>query len=411
MKSTAENWKNKTVLFLGSQTISLFGSSLVQYAITWYITLTTQSGAMMTVSILCGFLPTFILSPFAGVWADRYNRKRLIIYADALVAVSTLFLAIMFFNGYQSLWLIFAVSGIRAVGTGIQSPAVGAILPQIVPTEKLTRVNGINASLQSSTMLVSPVVSGALMSLSSVENIFFIDVFTAAAAISILLFFLKIPLHAKAGEKQTVGYFHDLRMGFDYIRNHPFVKRLFVYYAVLFVLVSPVAFLTPLQVTRSFGPDVWRLTAVEIAFSVGMMGGGAVIAAWGGFKNRIYTMAMASVMVGAGTLALGVTSLFGLYLAFMGLTGLAVPLFNTPATVLLQEKVEEDYLGRVFGVLTMISTSMMPLGMLFFGPLADHIQIEWVLLATGTMLAAQGFFLLGSRKLLREGYKPGNHIQ
>jgi DHA3 family macrolide efflux protein-like MFS transporter len=200
-------------------------------------------------------------------------------------------------------------------------------------------------------------------------------------------------------------------MGFDYIRNHPFVKRLFVYYAVLFVLVSPVAFLTPLQVTRSFGPDVWRLTAVEIAFSVGMMGGGAVIAAWGGFKNRIYTMAMASVMVGAGTLALGVTSLFGLYLAFMGLTGLAVPLFNTPATVLLQEKVEEDYLGRVFGVLTMISTSMMPLGMLFFGPLADHIQIEWVLLATGTMLAAQGFFLLGSRKLLREGYKPGNHIQ
>ena len=321
MKSTAENWKNKAVLFLGSQTISLFGSSLVQYAITWYITLTTQSGVMMTVSILCGFLPTFILSPFAGVWADRYNRKRLIIYADALVAVSTLFLAIMFFNGYQSLWLIFVVSGIRAVGTGIQSPAVSAILPQIVPTEKLTRVNGINASLQSSTMLVSPVVSGALMSLSSVENIFFIDVFTAAAAISILLFFLKIPLHAKAEEKQTVGYFHDLRMGFNYIRNHPFVKRLFVYYAVLFVLVSPVAFLTPLQVTRSFGPDVWRLTAVEIAFSVGMMGGGAVIAAWGGFKNRIYTMAMASVMVGAGTLALGVTPLFGLYLAFMGLTG------------------------------------------------------------------------------------------
>lgn len=403
MLRSSENWKNKTALFLGSQTISLFGSSLVQYAITWYITLTTQSGVMMTVSILCGFLPAFILSPFAGVWADRYNRKMLIIYADALVAASTLFLAIMFFNGYNALWLIFVVSGVRAVGTGIQSPAVGAILPQLVPTDKLTRVNGINASLQSSTMLVSPVVSGALMTLSSVENIFFIDVFTAAAAISILLFFLKIPLHAKAGDQQTVSYFEDFKLGFHYIRNHPFVKTLFVYYAVLFVLVSPVAFLTPLQVTRSFSPDVWRLTAVEIAFSAGMMGGGAVIAAWGGFKNRIHTMALASFMVGAGTFALGFTPLFGLYLAFIALTGLAVPLFNTPSTVLLQEKVEEDYLGRVFGVLTMISTSMMPLGMLLFGPLADNVRIEWLLLATGALMVAQGFFLLGNKKLVREG--------
>lgn len=283
---------------------------------------------------------------------------------------------------------------------------MSAILPQLVPRDKLTRVNGINASLQSSTMLVSPVVSGALMTLSSIENIFFIDVFTAAAAISILFFFLKIPLHAKAGAKQTVGYFEDLKRGIRYIMNHSFIKMLFIYYAVLLVLVSPVAFLSPLQVARSYGPDVWRLTAVEVAFSVGMMGGGAIIAAWGGFKNRIRTMALASFMVGAGTFALGFTPLFAVYLAFIALTGLAVPLFNTPATVLLQEKVEEDYLGRVFGVLTMISTSMMPLGMLLFGPLADHIRIEWLMIATGALMAVQGFFLLGNRKLIKEGLPP-----
>lgn len=73
------NWKKNISLFLGSQAISLFGSSLVQLAIMWYITLTTQSGVMMTISIICGFLPTFILSPIAGVWADRYNRKTLIL--------------------------------------------------------------------------------------------------------------------------------------------------------------------------------------------------------------------------------------------------------------------------------------------------------------------------------------------
>lgn len=78
LESNIKNWKRDVILFLVGQTISLFGSSLVQYAIMWHITLETQSGTMMTIFIICGFLPTFFLSPFAGVWADRYNRKKLL---------------------------------------------------------------------------------------------------------------------------------------------------------------------------------------------------------------------------------------------------------------------------------------------------------------------------------------------
>lgn len=400
-----QNWKKKTVLFLSSQTVSLFGSSLVQYAITWYITLSTQSGAMMTISILCGFLPAFILSPFAGVWADRYNRKFLIVSADALVAVSTLLLAIMFLNGFSEFWLIFVVSAVRAVGTGIQGPAVGAILPQIVPAEKLTRVNGINSTLLSLTTLASPVISGALLAMSRIEYIFFIDVITAAIAITIMLAFLEIPVHAKAAEKQKISYFDDMKQGFAYIKNHRFLMQYFLFYAILFILVAPVAFLSPLQVTRTFGGDVWRLTAVEIAFSVGMMIGGALIASWGGFKNRIHTIVLAAVIFGAGTFALGVVPVFWIYLVFMGLTGITMPLFNTPSTVLLQEKVEENFLGRVFGIMVMISTSMMPLGMLIFGPIADIIKIEWLFIGTGLLVIAQGFIVLGSKVLIQAG-KP-----
>lgn len=101
------NYKRDTFLFLSGQTISLFGSSLVQYAIMWHITLETKSGLMMTIFIICGFLPTFFLSPFAGVWADRYNRKMIIILADAFIAIVTLVLAILFMNGYDDLWLLF----------------------------------------------------------------------------------------------------------------------------------------------------------------------------------------------------------------------------------------------------------------------------------------------------------------
>jgi DHA3 family macrolide efflux protein-like MFS transporter len=397
------NWKKNITLFLVGQTISLFGSSLVQYAIMWYITLTTQSGVMMTISIVCGFLPTFFLSPFAGVWADRYNRKLLIVLSDSLIAISTLIMAILFMAGYDALWLLFLMSAIRALGTGIQTPAVGAFIPQLVPEDKLTKVNGTNGSIQAFIMLVSPMASGALLTVATIETIFFIDVITAAIAVVTLLLFLRVPVHAKALEKQTASYFSDMRQGFLYIKNHDYVKQFFLFCAFFFILAAPVAFLTPLQVARSFGDEVWRLTAIEITFSIGMMAGGIFMASWGGFANKIHTMTLSCLMIGACTFALGVIPVFWIYLVFMGLVGVAMPVFNTPSTVLLQEKVESDYLGRVFGVLGMISSSMMPLGMLVFGPISDVIQIEWLLIGTGVLLFIQGFFLVGNKVLVAAG--------
>jgi len=376
---------------------------LVQYAIMWHITLTTQSGVMMTIAIVCGFLPTFFLSPFAGVWADRYNRKGLIVLADAFIAVATLVLAILFLLGYKALWLFFVMSAVRALGSAVHTPAVGAMIPDIVPEDKLTKVNATQGTIQAFVMLVSPMVSGALLTLAPIETIFLIDVVTAAIAIVTLLAFLHVPVHAKAMEKPTTSYFSDLREGFAYIKSHDYVKTFFVFCAFFFVLVAPVAFLTPLQVTRSFGDDVWRLTAIEITFSIGMMLGGGVMASWGGFRNRVHTMTLSSLVIGACTFALGFTSVFWIYLIFMGFVGVAMPMFNTPSTVLLQEKVEADFLGRVFGVLGMISSSMMPLGMLVFGPIADIIRIEWLLMGTGFLMFFQGFFLIGNKVLVEAG--------
>jgi len=399
-----ENWFKNIILFLSSQTISLFGSSLVQYAIMWHITLTTESGLMMTLYIICGFIPAFILSPVAGVWADRYNRKMLIILADGLIATATLILAILFFMGFDAIWLLFVMAAVRAFGTGIQMPAVGAILPQIVPKDKLTKVNGVNGSIQAIIMFVSPMVSAALLGFATIETIFFIDVITAAIAI-ITLLALKISVHEKAAEKQTTSYFSDFKQGLQYVNNHTFLKSFFIFFAVFFVLMAPAAFLTPLQVTRSFGDDVWRLSAIEIAFSIGMMVGGGIIASWGGFENKIKTLGFASVIMGVCTFALGIVPNFWVYFAFMALFGVAMPIFNTPATVLLQEKVEEDYLGRVFGVMGMISTSMMPLGMLIFGPIADIIKIEWLLLGTGIFIIILAIFMSRNKALIEAG-KP-----
>lgn len=405
MKSE-QSWKKQAALFLVSQNISLFGSMLVQYAIMWHITLTTQSGVMMTISILCGFIPTLIISPFAGVWADRFNRKRVIVISDAIIAIATLGMAISFALGFDAMWQLFAVLVIRSFGTGVQTPAVSALLPQIVPPEQLTRVNGIQNSIMSVVTIASPMLSGALLVVSPIQHIFLIDVSTAAVAIGILLLFLHVQSPERTIPDGPISYLNDLRDGIRYIRKHDFIHILFAYCALFFVFFAPVAFLTPLQTTRSYGPDVWRLTAIEVAFSGGMMLGGLLIASWQGFSNKLHTMVFSLIVSGVCIVALGLTPPFWLYLAGMALMGITMPLFNTPFTVLLQQKVDEQYLGRVFSVFTMISSSAMPLAMLAFGPLADIIQIEWMLLITGALLAGEAFLMLRNKRLMQAGL-PG----
>lgn len=402
MKNPSEIWKKRTFLFMTSQAISLFGSSLVSYAILWRITLDTQSGAMMTLYLLFGFLPTFFLSPFAGVWADRYDRKRLIMFSDGAIALATLLLAVLFLSGIQSLWLLFVIPLFRALGSAVQTPAVNSFLPQIVPEDKLMKANGLFTSMNSAITLVSPMVSGALMSFAPLPVILMIDVVTALAAILVMLS-LKVPVQAKAGDGEDKKYWQNLAAGIRYIRHHEYLGRFFIFITFLYFLVTPVAILTPLQVTRSFGGDIWRLTAIEVVFSVGMLGGGLLIAAWGGFRNRMRMMAFATLIIGATTLLLGVVQNFWIYLFIMAIVGITLPLFNTPATVLLQEKVDSNYLGRVFGVMGMIASGVMPVAMLAFGPLADAVSIEWLLVGTGVLLAVLALLLTRNKALTLAG--------
>ncbi|QQR42622.1 MFS transporter [Myxococcus xanthus] len=405
------SWKRNTALFLGSQALSLLGSSLVQYALLWQVTLQTRSSVMMTLYIVAGFLPTFILSPFAGVWADRYDRRKLIVLADAMIALVTLALAVVFTLRGTELWLFFLAAAIRSVGTAVQQPAVGALLPQLVPEDQLMRVNSIQGTLHSVNMLGAPALAGFLMSVAPLQVLFYIDVVTAALAITLVTLFVQVKPRPRAPEQEGASQLTEIRDGFRYIRSHAHLVPFFGYLGFIMVLITPAAFLTPLQTARSFGDEVWRLSAIEMVFSVGMMLGGAALAAWGGFNSRMRTMVASNLIMGACTVALGVVPHFGVYLAAMGIFGVALPLYNTPAMVMLQERVEPAYLGRIISVMTMVSTSLMPLAMLLFGPLAEVVSIERLLQVTGVLVILLGLLTPLHRRLMSFGEPKSPPVQ
>jgi DHA3 family macrolide efflux protein-like MFS transporter len=407
------NWKKNIVLFLSGQALSLFGSGLVQYAILWHLILKTQSASMMTVFALCGMLPTFLISPFGGVFADRFNRKYVINGADTSIALASLVAAIFFLSGFDSIAVLLVCAVVRALGQGVQLPAVSALIPQIVPEKHLTRINGINSSIQSGILLLSPIASGALLILAPIAYIFFLDVITAAIGIGIVFFLVKVPPvpkndnEASAVEiKQSpfITYFFELKQGFGYMAKHGLIMRLILMYALIFFVYSPLAYLTSLQVTRDFGADVWRLTAVEVTFLTGMTAGGILLSVWGGLKNRIHSIMLVTILQGIGTIALGLITNFWVYAALMAYLGFTTPFLSTPFTVLLQEKSEPEYMGRVFGVFTMAATLMMPAGMLIFGPLGDIIAIDTILIGSGTVMLVLSLPFATS-KILREAGK------
>lgn len=384
-------WQKKAAIFLGGQAFSLFGSMLVMYAILWHLTLTTQSGVLLTVMTLASILPQILISLFAGVWADRYPRKLLIIASDGLTAGATLILALVFLSGYRELWLIFTVAAVRSVGAGIQAPAVNALLPEIVPEDKLIKVNSINGTIQPVVSIISPVASGALMTLAPIEAIFFVDVVTALAAISLMLT-LKVPARSyqPAGSGSYLG---DLRSGWRYIRRSSRLKSLLVFFAVTMFLVMPAAFLTPLLVARTYGDEVWRLTANEVAFFGGSIAGGLVMTAWGGFRNRFRTLALSTVLWGFLFAGLGLAREFNLYLVLMFLSGVPMPFYSASAITLMQEMVRSEMQGRVFGVQQLITNAAMPVGMLLFGPLADRVAVEILLVAASALMVVPGLWL------------------
>lgn len=372
--------------FLTAQMISLLGSSLVQYAIIWHITLSTSSGRMLTISTLCGFLPQILISLIAGAWIDRYDRKKLIMAADAAIAVSTLFLAVAFLAGYRFNWALFTVLAIRSAGTGIQSPAVNAIIPQIVPQEKLLKINGINSTLSSLMMFLSPAVSGAILTIASLEVTLFIDVITAIIGISITAAIYIRPYEQT--EKSEGSSLKEIRKGFSYLKENRFIKRLLVYQLLILFLISPSAFLTPLMVSRTFGLEVWRLTASEMTYSLGMVLGGLLIASWGGFRRKINTTMLAGAVYGVLMIGLGNAPGFLCYLMCNTLIGITAPCYNGPITVIIQEKVEPHMQGRVFSFMQIATSCALPLGMVFFGPLADLISVQ-------VLLSVAGFFVAG----------------
>lgn len=381
-----EDWKKPFFILWTGQAFSLLGSSLVQFGLIWYLTSTTDSAVVLTTATLVAMLPGVFLAPFAGALVDRWNRKKVMIIADSVVALSTLVLVILFWLGIIEVWHIYVISFVRGLGGTFHWPAVQSSTSLMVPVKHLSRVQGINQALNGVLFIAAPPLGALLVEVLDMYQVVAVDVVTAMIAVGMLLF-IHIPQPARAPDSGAVTprmVLADTAEGFRYVAGWRGVVMVIGMALLINFLFAPAFTLLPLMVTRVFQGGAWHLGIINSAWALGMVIGGLLLGAWGGFKSKIVTSlaGVAGMGLGALIVALAPENAFWVALAGMVWLGLMNPIANGPLHALLQERIAPEMQGRVFTLIGAGANAMNPLSMIIAGPLAELLGLRfWYLLS------------------------------
>lgn len=410
------NWlANFLPMFIG-QVVSLLGSSLVQFALVWYVTKLTGSATVLATATTAALIPAIFLGPFVGALVDRWNRKQVMIIADLMVALATAALALLFAFNLIQIWHIYLILFIRSLAGIFQGPAKTASISLMVPKEHLTRLGGINQAVNGLTETFSPALGALLLELLPIQGVLAVDIVTAAIAILLMIFLVKVPQPATIDTTQKVtprSLLTDVKFGFKYILTWPGLLILILIASSINLFLAPAGNLMPLLVTDYFQGGARELAWLQAAMGIGAIIGGVLLGVWGGFKRKMVTVIVGILGISLGILGIGIvpsTAYLGTII-LAGFTGMAVSLANGSLGPLLQTKVPSEVQGRVFTVLSSMSLMLMPVGLFLSAPVAERFGVPSAYIVggvVGLLIAIYGF--LDRRVMTIDDQLPGGEL-
>lgn len=381
------HWKKTFFKIYIGQAFSLLSSSAVQFSIIWWITMKTGSALSLTIASVVGLLPQAVIGLFAGVWIDRFDRKKIMIVADVAVALSSFLLGLLFFLGIESIIYVYVVLFIRALGETFHKPALQTLIPQLVPPSELTKAGGLGQMINSACSMAGPMLGALLMSLSTLQYVMLIDVFGAAIAVTILSL-TKIP-KSTMNHQNKMRFMQDMKQGINAIRSNKALLRLSIPMLISTIIFVPIGTLLPLMVKGYFNGSAWHNGIVQTLFSIGMLAAAMLIGVTGGFKKQFFMISISTGLLGicaiiGGILPAHLFWVFCFVVFVMGTTGMG---FNIPFTSYIQRTVPAENLGKVISLVTSIMSFAAPVGMFIAGPISDIIGVNnWMICAGIVMI-------------------------
>ncbi len=288
MQPEKRAWKVKFFSIWVGQLFSLLGSSLVQFALVWYLTKTTGSAAVLAGATIAAILPEIFLGPFVGALVDRWNRRLIMIVADGMIALCTAALVVLFYLNAVEIWQIYLLLFLRSLGGAFHWPAMQASTSLMVPEEHLARVAGINSAFRGIIAIIAPPLGALLMDLLPMYSVLAVDILTAFLAILPLLF-ISVPQPKGTTTTPLTSprqLWREVLEGVKFLRGWPGAMSLVFIATFINFLLAPSDTLMPLLVKNHFNGGAWELSFLASAMGVGFVVGGLALGIWGGFKRR-----------------------------------------------------------------------------------------------------------------------------
>lgn len=391
-------------LFFAGQGISLIGTWMQQVAMSWLVYRLTNSPFLLGVVGFSGQIPAFLMAPFAGVVADRYNRHRILIVTQALAMLQAAALAALTLSHRIDVWHLVALAVFLGLVNAVDMPTRQSFVVQMVERrEDLGNAIALNSSLFNSARLIGPSLAGALLPLVG-EGICFLLNAVSYLAVIVALLAMRVP--PRAAQRSGTHVLQHMREGFSYALGFAPIRTILLLLAVVSLAGTPYTVLMPVFAREVLHGDARTLGLLMSASGVGALLGAVHLASRRTVLGLGRTIALAVATLGSGLILFSMTRMLWTSLALMMVVGLGGILQMASSNTIVQTIVDEDKRGRVMSIYTMAFVGTAPLGSLLAGTLASHLGVPVTLRLGGAVCVFSALLFAAYLPALRTMVRP-----
>ncbi len=369
-------------LFVGGQSLSLIGTWIQMVAVTWLVYKISNSAFILGVVGFSGQIPLFIIAPFAGVIADRWDKKKILLITQSMALIQAMILSVLVFTGVIRIWHLIALSVFLGVINAFDMPIRQAFVVEMLDNKKqdLNNAIALNSSMVNGARLIGPSIAGLLIATVADGWCFAIN---CISYLFVIISLLRMKITGTRVKKVQEHVGQQLKEGFKYTFGFIPIKYLIILLAIVGLIGTPVTLIAPV-----FAKDFLHGNASTFGFLMSAYGTGALIGAiYLLNKNNVLGLgkliAFAVFVFGGGMIAFAFSRVLWLSLLIMMLSGLGMMLHVASTNTLLQTIAEENKRGRVMSFYAMAFRGMAPFGSLISGSLAGLIGAPLTLILGG----------------------------
>ncbi len=371
----------KYLFFLGGQVQSQLGSAIVQFVIILWIVFEYQSAFYLGLAAFTGFAPMIVVTPVAGVLVDRWNRKVVIGIVDLAQAFVTCGLVYLFWVDFVNIWWVLIVLGLRAIFQAFHMPATEAVVPLMVPREKLSRINGLREFFIGFNGIIAPMLAILLLNFWEIQIILLIDPLTFGVAVIPLLFIEFPSVSKKSKETQKSSFKTEFVEGLAIIFKRPGLLPLVILFALANLFLQPLNVLLPLYILKDHSRGKEDLAIILVFLQVGYFLGSIFMMFWKGFEHKIGVVVLSSFGTYVGIFLIAFAPInTNSTIIIIGLgnfiIGLLLALLNTTIMTLYQTIIPPEKYGRFTSTRRTLIWFTIPVGSILSGIVAEIIAIQ-----------------------------------